>query len=282
MNKTYGYVRVSTDEQTSNSQRDAIIARFPTASILADDGISGTVPPRERPALGILLNQLLQEDDTLVIYAIDRIGRNARDTLELVEELEKRKITLVSIREGVDLSSAVGQAVLGVMASFAQMERKLILERQAAGIEAAKSRGQKFGRPTKIGAKEAGEIVMRRAMGVPIATIASTYMRLGHHTLALCCNHGPLHNLDDAGNKLSAKIHCGTANPPPGQFILYLLLFFTAGRHGQSYGRPADHDTGQPARRLFYYINHLLTLLSAILPCYLQTLRLRSETIITN
>ncbi|EDK6973497.1 TPA: recombinase family protein [Escherichia coli] len=172
MNKTYGYVRVSTDEQTSNSQRDAIIARFPTASILADDGISGTVPPRERPALGILLNQLLQEGDTLVIYAIDRIGRNARDTLELVEELEKRKITLVSIREGVDLSSAVGQAVLGVMASFAQMERKLILERQAAGIEAAKSRGQKFGRPTKIGAKEAGEIVMRRAMGVPIATIA--------------------------------------------------------------------------------------------------------------
>ena len=165
MNKTYGYVRVSTDEQTSNSQRDAIIARFPTASILADDGISGTVPPRERPALGILLNQLLQEGDTLV-------GRNARDTLELVEELEKRKITLVSIREGVDLSSAVGQAVLGVMASFAQMERKLILERQAAGIEAAKSRGQKFGRPTKIGAKEAGEIVMRRAMGVPIATIA--------------------------------------------------------------------------------------------------------------
>ena len=88
------------------------------------------------------------------------------------KELEKRKITLVSIREGVDLSSAVGQAVLGVMASFAQMERKLILERQAAGIEAAKSRGQKFGRPTKIGAKEAGEIVMRRAMGVPIATIA--------------------------------------------------------------------------------------------------------------
>ena len=128
MNKTYGYVRVSTDEQTSNSQRDAIIARFPTASILADDGISGTVPPRERPALGILLNQLLQEGDTLVIYAIDRIGRNARDTLELVEELEKRKITLVSIREGVDLSSAVGQAVLGVMASFAQMERKLILD----------------------------------------------------------------------------------------------------------------------------------------------------------
>ncbi|WP_375144270.1 recombinase family protein, partial [Escherichia coli] len=48
VNKTYGYVRVSTDEQTSNSQRDAIIARFPTASILADDGISGTVPPRER------------------------------------------------------------------------------------------------------------------------------------------------------------------------------------------------------------------------------------------
>ena len=111
---------------------------------------------------------------------------------------------------------------------------------------------------------------------------AGAYMRLGHHTLALCCNHGPLHNLDDAGNKLSAKIHCGTANSPPGQFILYLLLFFTAGRHGQSYGRPADHDTGQPARRLFYYINHLLTLLSAILPCYLQTLRLRSETIITN
>ena len=90
MSKTYGYVRVSTDEQTSNSQRDAIIARFPTASILADDGISGTVPPRERPALGILLNQLLQEGDTLVIYAIDRIGRNARDTLELVEELVLR------------------------------------------------------------------------------------------------------------------------------------------------------------------------------------------------
>lgn len=172
MNKTYGYTRVSTREQTADGQRDAIAAHYPDALVLGEEPMSGTVPPRERPALGILLNQLLQEGDTLVIYAIDRIGRNARDTLELVEELEKRKITLVSIREGVDLSSAVGQAVLGVMASFAQMERKLILERQAAGIEAAKSRGQKFGRPTKIGAKEAGEIVMRRAMGVPIATIA--------------------------------------------------------------------------------------------------------------
>ncbi|HBB7730048.1 TPA: recombinase family protein [Escherichia coli] len=185
MNKTYGYTRVSTREQTADGQRDAIAAHYPDALVLGEEPMSGTVPPRERPALGILLNQILQEGDTLVVAAIDRIGRNARDTLELVEELEKRKINLISLREGVELNTATGKSVIGVVASFAEMERTLILERQAAGIAAAKKRGQKFGRPTKIGATEVGEIVTRRAMGVPIASIAKQ-LKLSRSAIYRC------------------------------------------------------------------------------------------------
>ena len=181
MNKTYGYTRVSTREQTADGQRDAIAAHYPDALVLGEEPMSGTVPPRERPTLGILLNQILQEGDTLVVAAIDRIGRNARDTLELVEEMEKRKINLISLREGVELNTATGKSVIGVVASFAEMERTLILERQAAG----KKRGQKFGRPTKIGATEVGEIVTRRAMGVPIASIAKQ-LKLSRSAIYRC------------------------------------------------------------------------------------------------
>jgi DNA invertase Pin-like site-specific DNA recombinase len=92
-------------------------------------------------------------------YAIDRIGRNARSVIELVEELEKRKVSLVSIREGVDLSTAVGKMMLGMVAA-SQMELKLILkERTKAGMAAAAAGRRRTTDQTDAGERRA--VIMR-------------------------------------------------------------------------------------------------------------------------
>src|SRR5574344_1246494 len=88
---------------------------------------------------------------------------------------------------------------------------------------------------------------------------AGPYMGLSDYALAFRRYYRPLHNLHDTGRKLPAKIYGGTADSPPGQFFLNLLFFLPAGGYGQTYGRPAHHDTGNTARSIFYHSTHLIT-----------------------
>ena len=83
----FGYVRVSTVEQNLGGQIDAILQRYPDARILSDEGVSGITPVMERPGFSALM-KVAGSGDVIVVAAIDRIGRNAVSTLEVVEDLK--------------------------------------------------------------------------------------------------------------------------------------------------------------------------------------------------
>src|SRR5690606_35567521 len=91
-----------------------------------------------------------RKGDTLVVAAIDRLGRNTIDVLETVAALQSKGVTVISMREGFDLSTPIGKAMLTMLAAVAELERSNIKARQMAGIERARAQGRKLGAPKVI------------------------------------------------------------------------------------------------------------------------------------
>lgn len=141
MGEKIGYARVSTREQNLSSQVDAL--NNAGCIRIFTDKISGKEFKRE--GLTACLDYL-RADDTLVIYRLDRLGRSVKEMLDLCAKLEMRRIKLVSLKDNLDTSSAVGKFTMQILASLAEYNRSLILEGCKAGIEAAQKRGVKFGR----------------------------------------------------------------------------------------------------------------------------------------
>ncbi len=100
----------------------------------------------DRPELNRLLEQL-REGDTLVVYKLDRLGRSTFKLLELTAEFEKNGVEFVSIADGIDTTTPVGKFFFRTMASIAELERDIIVERTQAGLQAARARGRVGGRP---------------------------------------------------------------------------------------------------------------------------------------
>lgn len=149
MSSVIGYIRVSTGDQTTTSQRHAIEARHKVDKWFSDDAISGATKAAERPGFADLL-RYVRDGDTVVVYAVDRLGRNTMDVLETVETFKAEGVAVVSIREGFDLSTPMGKAMLTMLAAMAELERSNIKARQMAGIERARSEGRNLGRPASI------------------------------------------------------------------------------------------------------------------------------------
>ncbi|ENJ8539129.1 TPA: recombinase family protein [Raoultella ornithinolytica] len=142
-----GYARVSTDEQTVENQRQQL-AVYNVERWFIDEGISGTKEALKRDGFGTLMNYV-REGDTVVCVAIDRIGRNTIDVLSTVEALKTKGVKLISNREGFDLSTPAGEAMLTIMAALAKLELATLAERRAAGIKRAQAAGKHCGRPAK-------------------------------------------------------------------------------------------------------------------------------------
>jgi DNA invertase Pin-like site-specific DNA recombinase len=139
-----GYARVSTHEQSLDLQLDAL--EKAGCEKIYQEKMSGMKDDRPQ------LNQLIEyarEGDVLVVYKLDRLGRSTKRLIELSEELEQRGIELVSIRDSIDTTTAVGKAMFKMLAVLAEMERDLISERTKAGLESARARGRNGGRPKK-------------------------------------------------------------------------------------------------------------------------------------
>lgn len=142
---TYGYVRVSTDNQTTDSQILALVrAGVESRHIESDDGVSGMVPAMERPGFACLLASV-KRGDTVVVYSLSRVGRSTLDVLTMVNTLVARGVTFRSLTEPFDTSTPIGVAMLSILAAFAQLERDMTVERTKAGLAAAKARGVTFG-----------------------------------------------------------------------------------------------------------------------------------------
>ena len=133
-----GYVRVSTNDQNTDLQRNAL--NCAGCELIFEDKISGT--KSERPGLKKLL-RTLSAGDTLVVWKLDRLGRSMRHLVVLVEELRERGINFRSLTDSIDTSTPMGRFFFHVMGALAEMERELIVERTKAGLEAARAQGRR-------------------------------------------------------------------------------------------------------------------------------------------
>jgi DNA invertase Pin-like site-specific DNA recombinase len=140
-----GYVRVSTITQTLDQQKAALEAAGVTKTF--SDTMSGARD--DRPGLAALM-EYVREGDTVVVWKLDRLGRNTLHILETVKALTERGVTLVSVTDGIDSSTPAGRMMIGVLGSLAEYERELIKERTALKRQASRASGTKFGRPRKV------------------------------------------------------------------------------------------------------------------------------------
>ena len=137
-----GYARVSTDDQSLDSQIDDL--KKEGCEDIYFEKVSGA--KSDRPELTKALSYL-RPGDTLVVWKLDRLGRTLKQLIELVSDFKEKGIHFKSIKDAIDTSSATGTFFFHVMGAFAELERAMIIERTRAGLSAARSRGRFGGRP---------------------------------------------------------------------------------------------------------------------------------------
>ena len=162
-----GYARVSTRDQNLEMQLDAL--NNAGCKRIFTDKLSGA--QLERPGLPEALSHL-READTLVVWKLDRLGRSVKGLVDLVNELETREVHFQSITDGVDTKTPAGRFFFHVMASLAQMERELILERTRAGLEAARCAGRVGGRKRRMTESKVQAARKLLASGTPPQEVA--------------------------------------------------------------------------------------------------------------
>ena len=138
-----GYCRVSTFDQTTALQRDAL-RRAGCAEIYEDAGVSGVA--LRRPNLDRLLKRL-KPGDVVVVWRLDRLGRSLPDLVRFVAQIKEAGAGFRSLTESIDTTTAAGILTFHVFCALADFERALLLERTSAGIKAAQARGKSCGRP---------------------------------------------------------------------------------------------------------------------------------------
>lgn len=186
-----GYARVSTDEQTLELQQDAL--HEAGAVCIYEDKASGK--SADRPELTHCL-KALRDGDTLVVWRLDRLGRNLQDLIRIVNDLETRGIKFKSLKESVDTSGPAGKLVFHLFAALAEFERELVRERTLAGLEAARARGRKGGRPPRLDSKQ------QRAALAMMKDREMSVAEIGRH---FSVSRSTLYSLQAASRQLSTE-----------------------------------------------------------------------------
>jgi DNA invertase Pin-like site-specific DNA recombinase len=182
-----GYARVSTRDQNLDLQVDAL--KRAGCERIYQDVASGS--KTARPALDELLEQI-RADDVLVIWKLDRMGRSLTHLVELVGELVRRKVGLLSLNDPIDTTSAQGRLVFNLFASLAEFEREVIRERTKAGLSSARERGRVGGRPKGLSSKAeatamaAATLYREKRMGV---SAIAKQLRISKSTLYSYLRH---------------------------------------------------------------------------------------------
>jgi DNA invertase Pin-like site-specific DNA recombinase len=200
-----GYMRVSKADgsQVLDLQRDALLAAGVAPGQLYEDLASGRRD--DRPGLAACA-KALRTGDTLVVWKLDRLGRDLRHLVNLVHDLTARGIGLkVLAGEGaaVDTTTAAGKLVFGIFAALAEFERALIAERTRAGIAAARARGRNGGAPFKMTAAKLR--LAQAAMGKPETRIGPLCRELGISRQTLYRHVAPDGSLRAHGAKLLGR-----------------------------------------------------------------------------
>ena len=155
------YLRVSTNEQTVQNQRQAISANgWQIDKEFTDEAVSGTTCATNRIGWAACTTYI-REGDTLVVYALDRLGRSTVDVLTQIGVLSDRGIRLVILKQGFDTDTPAGKLALTMFAAFAEFEHGIRKERQIEGIKRAREEGKYQGRKPKLSELQQTELRQR-------------------------------------------------------------------------------------------------------------------------
>ena len=163
-----GYARVSTQDQNLDLQTEALTKVG--CKKIYNDKISGS--RAERPGLTKAL-EMLREGDTLVVWKLDRLGRSVKNLVDLVGERHQQGIQFKSLTDAIDTGTPSGRFFFHVMASLAEMERELTVERTRAGLEVARQLGRKGGRRRQMTESKIESAKKLLANGVPPRDVAT-------------------------------------------------------------------------------------------------------------
>ncbi|MFZ5557725.1 MAG: recombinase family protein [Pseudomonadota bacterium] len=197
-----GYMRVSKSDgsQSVDLQRDALIAAGVNPARIYEDHASGRLDAR--PGLTAML-KALRDGDTLVVWKLDRLGRDLRHLINTVHDLTQRGIgfkVLTGHGASIDTTTPAGKLVFGIFAALAEFERELISERTKAGLASARARGRKGGAPFKM--TTAKVRLAMAAMGQPGTKVSELCRELGVTRQTLYRHVGPDGSLREDGRKL--------------------------------------------------------------------------------
>lgn len=166
-----GYARVSTKEQSLSMQIDAL--KKAGCDQIHEEIASGA--KTARPVLEEIIRNI-REDDILVIWKLDRLGRNLAHLVHLTNKLIEKKVGLISLNDPIDTSTAQGRMIFGIFATLAEFERELIRERTQAGLKSARTRGRKGGRPKGMSPSAIEKAAIAEALykngSIPVKKIA--------------------------------------------------------------------------------------------------------------
>lgn len=168
-----GYARVSTKDQNLSLQKDAL--QKEDCELIFEEKASGA--KSDRPELRRMID-LLRKGDIVIIWKLDRLGRSLRDLVNLVTEIQDKGAGLKSLNDSIDTTTPQGKLTFHLFAALAEFERDIISERTKAGLESARARGRKGGRPKGL-SKEAQDK----------AIIAKSLYDKGDMSVSKICSH---------------------------------------------------------------------------------------------
>jgi site-specific DNA recombinase len=200
--RVLGYARVSSEEQARDGvSLDAQVARIRAwaqatgaelVDIVIDSAVSGTRLLADRPAgarIAALLDARKPEADAVVVLRLDRLGRDAAESLTLLKRLRKGRVGLVSLADRIDLSTPNGRAMAAMSAVFAELERELIAQRTAEGLGALRERGKPWNHPPFGWTVADGVLIADPEQQATLARIrALRAAHLGYHKIAATLN----------------------------------------------------------------------------------------------
>ena len=170
----FGYMRVSTegDHQVFDLQRDALLAAGVDSRHLYEDRVSGSRDTRDGLSKALAF---LQAGDCLVVWKLDRLGRSLPHLLATVNELKARGVGFMSLTERMDTTTPQGEFLFHIFGALAQFERALTIERVQAGLEAARRRGRRGGRPVAIDPEKLAAVTAALNSGATKAAVCRTF-----------------------------------------------------------------------------------------------------------
>ncbi len=188
------YLRVSTDQQTTENQRQVLLEvaarrRWEVVAEFSDNGVSGAKGRSARPGLEALLKAVTRREvDVVMAWSVDRLGRSLKDLVLLFEELKASGVDLYLHQQAVDTSTPAGKALLQMAAIFGEFERAMLVERTKAGIARARRQGKRLGRPPTTPKIEA-RVRALRAEGMGMVAIARR-LGIGTGVVQRVCSTG--------------------------------------------------------------------------------------------